>query len=159
MALNLLVEPLARHPELVPLLAEWFVSEWPGWYGLGGQGNVTKDLQDFASSESSLPIGFVVFNNGVPVGAAALKAESIPSHKHLSPWAAGGFVVPVQRGQGIGAALLGSMVAHAREIGYPHVYCGTSTAESLLHRCGWSTIEVTQHAGKPLTVFRSADSL
>jgi len=37
-----------------------------------------------------------------------------------------------------------------------HVYCGTSSAESLLLRAGWAAIEVTQHAGKPLTVFRSA---
>jgi len=156
MSRSLVVEPLARHLDLVPLLAEWFVSEWPGWYGIGGQGNVTQDLQCFAASETTLPVGFVVFSNGAPAGAGALKAESIPSHKHLSPWAAAGFVVPKQRGQGIGAVLLGAMVAHARALGYPHVYCGTSTAESLLQRSGWSTIELTQHAGKPLTVFRSA---
>ena len=150
------VEPLARHSEQVPLLAEWFATEWPGWYGIGGEGNVTLDLQDFAASETNLPIGFVVFSNGTPVGAGALKAESIPSHKHLSPWAAAGFVVPECRGQGIGAVLLGAMVAHARTLGYAHVYCGTSTAESLLQRSGWSAIEVTQHAGKALTIFRSA---
>ena len=153
---GLVVEPLARHPELVPLLAEWFVTEWPGWYGVGGQGNVTRDLQNFAASEVDLPVGFVVFSNGAPAGAGALKADSIPSHKHLSPWAAAGFVVPEQRGQGIGAALLGAIVAHARALGYPHVYCGTSTAESLLQRSGWSTLELVQHSGKPLTVFRSA---
>ena len=151
---GLVVEPLARHPELVPLLAEWFVTEWPGWYGVGGQGNVTRDLQNFAASEVDLPVGFVVFSNGAPAGAGALKADSIPSHKHLSPWAAAGFVVPEQRGQGIGAALLGAIVAHAQALGYPRVYCGTSTAESLLQRSGWSTLELVQHAGKPLTVFR-----
>ena len=152
----LVVEPLAKHTGLVPLLAEWFICEWPGWYGAGGQGNVAQDLQNFAASQTTLPVGFVVFGDGTPVGAGALKAESIPSHKHLKPWAGAGFVVPEYRGQGIGAVLLRSMVAHARALGYPHVYCGTSTAESLLQRSGWSAIEVTQHAGKPLTVFRSA---
>ena len=107
MSRSLIVEPLARHPELIPLLAGWFVSEWPTWYGIGCEGNVTQDLQEFAASETSLPIGFVVFSNGTPTGAGALKAESIPSHKHLSPWAAAGFVIPEQRGQGVGAALLG----------------------------------------------------
>jgi GNAT superfamily N-acetyltransferase len=150
------VEPLARHPGLVPLLAQWFVAEWPGWYGAGGPGNVLQDLRDFAASETRLPIGFVVFGDGAPAGAGALKAESIPSHRHLSPWAAAGFVVPQQRGRGIGAALLAAMVAHARALGYASVYCGTSTAGSLLRRSGWSAIEVTQHAGKALTVFRSA---
>ena len=150
------VEPLAQRPELVPLLAEWFVSEWPAWYGLGGQGNVTEDLKYFAASDVNLPVGFVVLINGTPVGAGALKTESIPSHKHLSPWAGAGFVVPEERGKGVGAVLLRAMVAHARALGYPYVYCGTSTAESLLQRSGWSAIEVIEHAGKSLTIFRIA---
>lgn len=150
------VEPLARHTRLIPLVEEWFRSEWPAWYGIGGEGNVSKDVQNFAVSQTSLPIGFVAFSNGAPVGAAALKAESIPSHKHLSPWAAAGYVVPERRGQGIGAVLLHVMAAHARDLGYLHVYCGTSTAETLLLRSGWSAIDKTLHAGRPLTVFRSA---
>ncbi len=156
MSPTLIVEPLAQHRHLLPLLAEWFVSEWLGWYGPGGEGNVTQDLQEFAASEATLPVGFVGLLSGKPVGAGALKTESIPSHKHLAPWAAAGYVLPNQRGQGIGAALLRSMLVHARSLGHVHVYCGTSTAESLLLRSGWVAIEVTQHAGKPLTIFRSA---
>jgi GNAT superfamily N-acetyltransferase len=149
-------EPLARHRALVPLLAEWFVAEWPAWYASGGQGNIGQDLDAFAASETTLPIGFVAFLAGEPVGAGALKAESIPSHTHLSPWASAGFVAPEHRGQGIGAGLLAALLVHARGLGFPHVYCGTSTAEALLLRSGWHAFEVTQHAGKPLTVFRSA---
>ena len=156
MSPTLTVEPLARHRDLLPLLAEWFVSEWPSWYGPAGEGNVAQDLQQFSASEAKLPIGFVALLNGKPVGAGALKTESIPSHRHLTPWAAAGYVLPSQRGQGIGAALLRSMLVHARSLGHMHVYCGTSSAESLLLRAGWAAIEVTQHAGKPLTVFRSA---
>ena len=153
---TLIVEPLARHRSLLPVLNGWFVSEWPAWYGAGGQGNIGQDLNAFSASEVSLPVGFVAFSDGTPVGAGALKAESIPTHNHLSPWAAAGFVLPECRGRGIGAALLAALVAHARSLGYNHVFCGTSTAESLLQRSGWSAVEVTQHAGKPLTVFRSA---
>jgi GNAT superfamily N-acetyltransferase len=152
----LTIEPLARHPGLIPLLAEWFVAEWPAWYASGGPGNIDQDLRAFATSETALPIGFVAFLEGKPVAAGALKAESIPSHAHLSPWASAGYVVPEHRGQGIGAGLLAAMLTHAQKLGYPHVYCGTSTAESLLRRSGWSVIEVTQHAGTLLTVFRSA---
>lgn len=151
-----IVEPLARHRRLLPVLEAWFVSEWPAWYGAGGEGNIGQDLKAFSASEVSLPVGFVAFSDGVPVGAGVLKAESIPTCDHLSPWAASGFVVPQVRGRGIGTALLATMVAHARRLGYKHVFCGTSTAGSLLRKSGWSAVEVTQHAGKPLTVFRSA---
>ncbi len=156
MSPTLTVEPLARHRALIPLLAKWFVAEWPAWYASGGQANIGQDLDAFSASETTLPIGFVAFLSGEPVGAGALKAESIPSHTHLSPWASAGFVVPEHRGQGIGAVLLAAMLSHARGLGFSHVYCGTSTAESLLLRSGWQPFEVAQHAGKPLTVFRSA---
>jgi len=150
------IEPLAHHPELIPLLAQWFVSEWPGWYGPGRPGSVSEDLEAFARSDRTLPVGLVAFENSMPVGAGALKAESIPGHSHRSPWAGAGFVLPAYRGRGIGAALLRALVAKAGELGHPRIYCGTSTSQSLLVRAGWSVIEVTSLEGKPLTIFRSA---
>ncbi len=137
-------------------MAEWFVSEWPNWYGPSCPGRVTEDLAAFAASEIQLPVGMVVFEGRVPVGAGALKAQSIPSHSHLGPWAAAGYVLPSCRGRGVGAVLLQGLVAKAQALGYKHVYCGTSTAESLLSRSGWLALETTSLEGKPLTIFRSA---
>jgi len=151
----LTVEPLAKHRDLLPLIQAWFVAEWPSWYGPAGQGNVAADLEEFAASEHCLPVGMVVFEGGVPVGAGALKAESIPTHKHLSPWAGAGFVLPQCRGKGIGSVLLASLVTKAHELGHECVYCGTSTAVSLLVRAGWSVVAVTQLEGKDLSIFRS----
>jgi GNAT superfamily N-acetyltransferase len=150
------VEPLARHRALVPRVARWLVAEWPAWYGPGGPGNVDADVEAFAASEQVLPVGMVAVCDGVPAGIGALKAESIPSHAHLSPWAAAGFVVPALRGRGIGRVLLDALVAKSRELGFGCVYCGTSTAESLLVRAGWRPVEVIVHHDRPLTIFRSA---
>lgn len=149
------IAPLSGHRDLLPLVAAWFVAEWPGWYGPGGRGDLWADLTAFAASERALPVGLLAFRDGRPVGAAALKAESIASHRHLSPWAAAGYVLPELRGQGIGAALLVGLVAQARALGYASVYCGTSSARSLLLRSGWQAIDSTLMEGEPLTVFRS----
>ncbi len=100
-------------------------------------------------------MGIVVFAGSAPVGFGALKQASIPSHLHLSPWAAAGYVVPHRRGQGIGAALLQALVSHAASIGHPIVYCGTSTATTLLERSGWHLLEQVTHADKPLGIYRS----
>ena len=151
-----IVEPLARHLKLMPLVADWFVSEWPGWYGPGGPGNVAHDVEAFAASETTLPVGMIIFENQIPAGAGALKAQSIPSHSHLSPWAAAGYVLPACRGRGLGAVLLQGLLAKAHDLGYMRVYCGTSTVERLLTRAGWLPLEVTSHGGKPLTIFQSA---
>jgi GNAT superfamily N-acetyltransferase len=150
------IEPLAHHRCRLPLVAEWFVGEWPGWYGPGGQGDLSADLAAFAASDIELPLGLLVIDDGQPVGIGALKVESIPSHRHLTPWAAAGYVLPQRRGQGIGALLLRALVDKAGELGHSHVYCGTSTAQSLLLRSGWTAMETTLLEGKPLTIFGCA---
>ena len=151
-----MIEPLSDHRELLPLLQRWFVAEWPDWYGPSGQGDAVADLEAFAACADRIPLGMVVFQGGVAIGAGALKADSMGSHTHLSPWAGAGFVLPEHRGKGAGAALLAALVAKARALGYPAIYCATSTAESLLLRAGWSVVAVTSQDGKELTIFRSA---
>ena len=150
------VEPLASYPHLVGLIAGWFTAQWPDWYGPAGPGDVHADLRAFSASEHRLPVALVAFELGRPIGVGALKAASIASHRHLSPWAAAGYVLPQRRGCGAGAALLRALVAHAGKLGHARVYCGTSTAESLLLRSGWSVHEVTLHDGQALTIFQSA---
>lgn len=146
---------LARHPEALPVLAAWFESEWPDWYGPGGPGNAEADLLAYAH-EGSLPVGIAAFCNGLLCGVAALKAESIPSHFHLSPWAAAGFVVPSLRGQGIGATLLTALEFEARALGYSRIYCGTATAASLLLRSGWRLIEFVEREGQEIGIHEKA---
>ena len=148
------IRPLPQVAHLMPAMSHWLLSEWPDWYGEGGPGNLNADVKAFASSELTLPIGFVALDDGVTVGFGALKAESIPSHRHLGPWAAAGFVLPARRGQGIGAFLLQALVDHAGKLGYEHVYCGTSTSVSLLRRAGWEVIEEIVHAGESMVIFR-----
>lgn len=151
----LTTQPLPHARHLMPTVSHWLLSEWPNWYGEDGPGHLSADVTAFAASDRTLPIGFVAFDDGNPVGFGALKAESIPSHRHLTPWAAAGFVLPERRGKGIGALLLQAMVAHARTLGYEHVYCATSTSVSLLHRAGWHVVEEIMHAGEPMVIFRS----
>lgn len=148
------VEPVARHRELLPLVAQWFIAEWPTWYGPDGPGDVDADLKSFAASEDTLPIGMLGFEDGVPIGAGSLKVESIPSHKHLSPRAGGGFVLPERRGRGVGAVLLHALVKKANDLGYSHVYCGTSTSESRLTRAGSVSVRPRTAARRRRRVFR-----
>ena len=149
------VEPLYRHHALAARVRDWLLSEWPDWYGPGGPGTLNDDVAAFTASPSRLPIGFLVFDRGEPIGFGALKTESIPTHKHLSPWAAAGYVLPSWRGRGVGSVLLRGIVAHASALGFAHVYCGTSSAITLLRRAGWAEVDATVLEGKPLAVFRS----
>ena len=155
MTMELSVSHLAVHPEALPVLAEWFRGEWPSWYGPGGAGVAEEDLLAY-SNECGLPLGVVIFCDGALSGVAALKANSIPSHSHLSPWAAAGFVLPSLRGRGIGAALLSALEVEAKALGYKQIYCGTSSAGSLLQRAEWCFVETVQLQGKAVSIYEKA---
>jgi GNAT superfamily N-acetyltransferase len=152
---TVVVERLFNHPSVLPTLVMWFKAEWPAWYGPDGKGSAEADLDAYAN-QGSLPVGVVAFHRGAVCGAAALKANSIPSHTHLAPWAAAGFVQPSLRGQGIGAILLAALESEAKALGYTTIYCGTSTARSLLARARWRHLESVQLEGKEVGVYQKA---
>jgi len=148
------VIPLRQRPEFCAFFAQQFESEWPKWYGPGGQGNAREDLEAFANPKGNLPVGVVAIDDaGSPIGIAALKEASIASHTHLSPWATAGYVVLSRRRAGIGAKLLSALLAEARRLSFHTIYCATASAVSLLEREGWSQIDAVVHDGEELLIY------
>lgn len=148
------VAPLREYPEHCAFFEQAFSAEWPSWYGPDGPGDARSDLEAFANEGGTLPVGVVAFaSGGQPVGVAALKEASIPSHAHLSPWAAAGYVVPQWRRQGVGALLLAALVREASRLGYQAIFCATETSQSLLIRQGWIPMEPIVHEGGLLQLF------
>jgi GNAT superfamily N-acetyltransferase len=144
---------LVDHPEALRALEWLFQSEWAAYYGPAGPGNAQQDLMAY-SNRGQLPVGIVAFVGSEPCGVAALKADSIASHKHLTPWIGGGMVAPQFRRNGIGARLLSVLEDVARDLGFTTVYSGTSTANSLLIREGWQLLEVVQYDGEAVSIYQ-----
>lgn len=149
------VEPLAAHPEVLDELRAWFEAQWPSYYGVDGPGDAMRDLLAYSHTDG-LPFGVVALAGDTVCGVAALKADSIASHQHLSPWAAAGMVRPDLRGRGIGRELLLALEQRASEMGFDRIYCGTSTAQGLLQRCGWRLLECITHEGESLCIYDKA---
>lgn len=146
---------LVDHPEALPALEQLFQSEWSAYYGAAGPGNAREDLAAY-SNRGQLPIGVVAFRGAEPCGVAALKADSISTHRHLTPWIGAGMVAPQFRRHGIGARLLSALEDVARELGFTEIYSGTSTANSLLSREGWQFMEVVQCDGEAVSIYEKA---
>jgi GNAT superfamily N-acetyltransferase len=150
---SLRIAYLADHEDVLPRLVEWFEAEWPAYYGAAGPGDAWRDLQEYAG-RGELPVGFIATCGETACGFAALKADSVASHRHLTPWAAAGLVRPEYRGRGIGTALLQALESEARRRGYPRIYCATNTADRLLQRRGWEVLEEIRVGAEDLRVYQ-----
>ena len=149
------IEPLASHPEVLSELQAWFEEEWPSYYGAGGPGNAHADLRAYSNSVG-LPFGVVAFVDGSLCGSAVLKADSIATLAHLSPWAAAGLVRRDLRGRGIGQQLVSALEERAKVMGFDQIYCATGTAGRLLQRSGWRLSERFIHEGEALGIYEKA---
>jgi GNAT superfamily N-acetyltransferase len=154
-AAALRIEYLSDHPEVLPILKEWFESEWASYYGPGGRGNAQRDLAAYANG-TKLPVGVVAFLNNEICGVAALKSESINTHSHLSPWVGAAMVQRDHRGMGIGTELIRALEQEAKRRGYDQIYCGTSTATHLLERRGWRLMEQVEYDGDNVSIYAKA---
>ncbi len=124
-------------PDAVPVLVRWFVEEWEPYYGPDGPGDAEVDLRA-AKTRDDLPICLVAVDDGGDVlGTAALKANSIPSHAHLTPWLGAVLVAPAHRRTGVGTALIGGIEEEARRLGFERIYVATDTAVAIIERRGW----------------------
>jgi len=155
MGTHLHISYLADHLDAVPVLKQWFETAWADYYGPAGPGDAEQDLIAYSNREK-LPVGLVAFCEGQLCGIAALKPDSISTHTHLYPWAAAGFVVPRFRRRGIGAKLVSALEDVARALGYSTIYCGTSTAISLLKRHEWQFMERVRYHGEDVSIYQKA---
>ena len=153
------IELLADHPEAIPILKKWFEREWAQYYGPDGPGNTNKDLQD-SCSRDELPIALVAISNGEVCGTAALKAESVSTHKHLTPWLAALFVAPEFRRRGIGEQLIAEIENKAEQLGFKYIYVGigegSGTPESSLRNRGWEFVEKGPYFVSEVSIFQKA---
>ena len=148
-------EYLADHIAVLPTLQGWFETEWPEYYGPDGPGDASADLAAYAN-RVGLPIGLVALARGALCGVAVLRSSSIDTHPHLTPWAAGGLVVPEYRRQGIGARLLDGLERLAKDLGFDRIYCGTNTAVSLLERNGWVYLDRASQGRQTVSIYTKA---
>lgn len=145
---------LADAPDALPTLARWFVAEWAPYYGPGGPGDATADLEG-CRNRDALPIALVALDDdGAVVGTAALKAESVGSEQAAGPWLAAFVVGRAHRRRGVGTALAAAVEAEARRLGHAALYCSTDVADDMLKRCGWRAHGVTQSLRGAVRIYR-----
>lgn len=144
---------LADHPELSGLVSGWLYDQWGGPDPTrtieGLQQSVAARLQ-----RDKLPLCLVAFYAGRPVGTASLKNHEVEIRPQYEAWLGNVYVVPEQRGQGIGARLIERAVAEALRMGVRELYLYTREQGSLYARMGWKTIETVIYRDRKATIMK-----
>ena len=147
------IELLADHSESIPMLADWYVSEWEPYYGVSGPGDARADLES-RRNRDVLPIGFVATEGGEVHGTAALDLDVATG---LTPSVVGLLVGPSRRGRGIATALLESAESLAKRLGYSRLYVSTTVLGGLLVRMGWYSFEEIEFINKEMGLIYARD--
>ncbi|MEA2531726.1 MAG: hypothetical protein QOG89_3370, partial [Thermomicrobiales bacterium] len=69
-----------------------------------------------------------------------------------SPWLAGLYVSPAQRGRGVGSALVRHAVRRAATMGVGRLYLYTGPGRGFYERLGWRPIADEWYEGQPVVV-------
>jgi GNAT superfamily N-acetyltransferase len=144
---------LAEVPETVPALAHHFVETWAPYYGPNGPGDAEDDLAAAAQTDA-LPVGIVAFCHGALAGTAALRASSVPSHTHLTPWITGLLVLPAYTGSGVADTLLRDVEGRARSLGWRELHVATEIDSERMRSRGWVTMDDAPTLRGPVPILR-----
>ena len=144
------IAPLVDHIEHLPLLAEWNFRFWGPVTGRSLEGYVAR-LTGYLARDS-LPTVLVALADGQPAGTACVNFDDMSSRRELTPWLANQYVVPANRGRGIGSALVRAAEHAARGAGHQRLHLYTPDQERLYAALGWRTLARCRYDGEDVAV-------
>ena len=117
------VVPIARTPDVIPVVAGWIWDEF--WSH--GNGYAQRDLVRLLSlaTEDAIPMCWVAWSGSKPAGCVNLIENDDEQRPHLRPWLAALYVHPPYRRQGIGRSLVETVLEALVRLGEPDVFLGT----------------------------------
>jgi GNAT superfamily N-acetyltransferase len=143
---------LGECPHLASTVAPWHFDEWGHLYP-GGTVDGWLDHIRTRMNADRIPMTLVALDaRGEPVGTAALTEHDMETHRELSPWLGGVYVVPTARGRGIASALIEELMGRAAARGIPGLYLYTNGAEGLYRKLGWSVLAREPYMGRDVTI-------
>lgn len=147
---------LSNHPELVETLGESIYNQWEEMYKKQEKSvaDVVETVRSRAVSDS-IPLTMIAIESGVLLGSVTIKENDFADHPDLTPWIAGVFVLPEQRGRGIGKGL----VLHAEKIAadkfsVSELFLYTGSASGLYSQLGYEVFETVDRGDKFLTLMK-----
>ena len=147
------IEPLESCRDLIPLLAQWYHSEWVDIEGLSLP-TLEAELVAHLPGDARTGSTWVAFEAGRPVGTVSLDDADLPGYAHLTPWLASLYVVADRRGSGLGRRLVEHAIRQARLARVARLHLWTAGTGRLYAALGFTAIAQASYGCTPITVMR-----
>mgnify|MGYP000981958784 CR=1 FL=1 len=149
----MIIAYLADHPAHLPIAARWAQGKW-GHLPPGRTVEQYEAAFRTRLNRDRVPLTLVALEGEQPLGMASIIVQDMSTRPELTPWLAGVFVAPDQRGKGIGSALVRAIEAKARELEIARLYLFTPDKEHFYARLGWSPVEWTEYRTKRVLIMQ-----
>lgn len=149
---NLEFSLLADHPACSKQVAAWYFDEWAYRNPANKLETVEKNVAAM-TSRLGPPLIKLAFRQGRLVGAAELKLHEMDSYPEFEHWMGGVYVVPEERGKGIGSLLVEDIIAEAQKANVEKLYLQTKYLNGGLYaKHGFQSIERADSKGDQVMV-------
>ena len=140
---------ISECPEVQETIARWMWEFWGNPRNFGFYRSLAAHSQ-----ADEIPMIYVAFLNGKPVGSVGLLRADLFSRQDLFPWMADLFVKPEYRSRGIGSALQDFILTKAKELGYKAAYLYTPLV-GYYEKKGWEYMgDEMERDGKIVRIYK-----
>jgi GNAT superfamily N-acetyltransferase len=144
---------LRDRPEFFPVVAGWIWDEWRHLLGQRSRAEFEAWLRA-GGRGPGLPTTLVEIGDGAPVATVSLESDDMDIRPDLTPWLASLYVVPAQRGRGLGRMLVRAAEEEARTRGVAELYLYTPAQEDFYAALGWERLERCAYRATAVTIMR-----
>ncbi len=154
--MNIAVDYLADHPDVIPVIARWLFDEWGHRSPDGSIEGLVGDLRDRLQRDA-LPLALLAHEDKEPIGTVSLKIREVEVRPQYEHWLGALFVTEPRRRTGIGSLLVGAAADEARrlEISELYLYTRRRETERLYARLGWAEVERLEYRGRPAIIMKA----
>jgi GNAT superfamily N-acetyltransferase len=152
------LDDLARHRDVIPLLAAWHVREWQHLYPEWTVEAAIAELE--ATTSGAVPHTIVAFDGrgrsaaDVAGSVSIIDDDELDGFEHVRPWLASVYVRPPARRAGLGTRLVTAAVEFASGAGIDRLHLLTADECEFYARLGWRRVADADKNGRHVTVMR-----
>jgi len=138
---------LAEYQEAIPVIANWYYSEWGYLSEDSSLSKVENKLHEYLNTDK-IPLIVLAIENDEVIGASQLKFHEMDIYPDKAHWLGGVYVAKEHRGKGIAEKIIKHIISIAMSLGVRKLNLQTQRPDGGLYtKLGWQAIDNVNYCG------------